>query len=107
MHVRLHTEMKTLHNVYRTCIHLRVFIILLFESGNMAHTQTDKDIQTDRISKKKMYYNPLGNKLRALARRVELIRSDVEIRGHMNQRAGIRWKAMVVFRVIHVVDSWT
>jgi len=24
----------------------------------------------------------------------------------MNQRAGIRWKAMVVFRVIHVVDSW-
>jgi len=29
---------------------------------------------------------------------VELIGSDVEMRGHMNERAGIRWKARVVFR---------
>ena len=29
-----------------------IIIIILFESGNMAHTQTHKDIQTDRISKK-------------------------------------------------------
>jgi len=38
--------------------------------------------------------------------RAELIRSDVEMRGHMNQRAGIQWKAMAVFPVIQVVDSW-
>ena len=29
-----------------------IIIIILFESGNMAHTQTHKDIQTDKISKK-------------------------------------------------------
>jgi len=45
-------------------------------------------------------------KLRVLARRAELIRSDKEMGGDMNQRAGIQWKAMVVFRVIQVVDSW-
>jgi len=27
---------------------------ILFESGNMAHTQTHKDIQTDRTSKKEI-----------------------------------------------------
>jgi len=41
---------RPLHTVVTTCF--IIVIIILFESGNMAHTQTHKNIQTDRISKK-------------------------------------------------------
>jgi len=43
-----------------------IIIIILFESGNMAHTQTHKDIktdrQTDRISKKSTIKHSKGHK---------------------------------------------
>jgi len=43
---------------------VQYFIIILFESGNMAHTQTHKDIQiqTDRISKKCIIKHSKGHK---------------------------------------------